>query len=151
MRPWLKYTLWTLFLGGMVYLGIQIRETIINQTIPDPEIIIHVDGEDAFITKPELKTILEREHFIYPNQERGELKTEKIEEYLNQISQVREAHVYQKINGNWTVEITLRKPIARIYNYYGETFYLDSEGTLSHGQNTSVYGGNIRSSEVDFG
>ena len=100
-------------------------------------------------------TLLQRQHFIYEGQTREQLKTEAIESYLSNISQIRTAHVFQKINGDWTVEVNLRKPIARIFNFYGETYYLDNEGivvktTPSHTARSLVFTGNIYDRETSI-
>ena len=42
--------------------------------------------------------------------------------------EVRRAQVYKRINNDWNIEIELIKPIARIFNNSGETYYLDADG-----------------------
>jgi cell division protein FtsQ len=36
--------------------------------------------------------------------------------------------LFTGIGERWTIEVLMRKPIARIFNKYGESFYLDQDG-----------------------
>ena len=61
--------------------------------------------------------------------------------------EVRRAQVYKRINNEWDIEIELIKPIARIFNNSGETYYLDADGKKMKGliytARVLVFTGNI--------
>lgn len=128
MKPWVKIALWSAFGLTVAILLTVVRAAQDEFTIDKPEIVIHINGENAFLTKDELYTRLRRKGLIYNGQTKEQLKVAKIESYLRSMTEVRDAKVFSKIGGNWTVEVDIRKPIARIFNKFGETFYLDDLG-----------------------
>ena len=128
MRKWVKISLWFLFFIGLIVLGVYIDKSLKKQLVPEPEIIVHVEGENAFITNTELLDILKMERLYFEGQTREQLNIEEIEATITSISQVKWAEVFRKIDGSWKIDVELRNPIARIYNSAGENFYLDDEG-----------------------
>jgi cell division protein FtsQ len=128
MKSWVKIALWSTFGLTVIVLLMMVRSAQDEFTIDKPEIIIHINGENAFLTKDELYTRLRRKGLIYNGQTKEQLKVSKIETYLRSMTEVKDAKVFSKIGGNWTVEVDIRKPIARIFNKFGETFYLDDLG-----------------------
>ncbi len=130
MKKWLKITLWSLFLIGMVVVAIFIKKAMDEQLLPAPEISVHAEAEAAFLTSAEILERLQDARLIFEGQKRDELNIEEVEKFIKGISQVKEVEVFQSIDGAWRVDITMRKPIARIFNNFEETFYLDSEGNV---------------------
>lgn len=47
---------------------------------------------------------------------------------VTQNSSVSEAHVYTTVDGRCVIHVKQRRPVARIFNAYGESFYLDRDG-----------------------
>ncbi|TNE54786.1 MAG: hypothetical protein EP338_06530 [Bacteroidetes bacterium] len=125
---WIRFSWWVLFslavLAGMVLS----RRAQDKLTAKQPEILIRVDGENNFLTEKELHTRLKRKALIYPAQSTSQLPLNKIEHYLLSMSEVREANVYKHIGNQWNIDVALRKPIARIYNQEGQSYYLDDRG-----------------------
>jgi cell division protein FtsQ len=67
---------------------------------------------------------------------------------FNTNSHIANSEVYKTINGVVKINITTKRPIARIINYKGESFYLDEEGFLmrwsnNYTANLPVFTGNI--------
>jgi len=134
MMKWLKIFFWIAFAIVVVVL-LSMTKTTNNDTISDkPAIYIKVDGENAFLTENELYTRLVRKGLVYPNQKVENVKVNLIEDDIKKMSEVRTVKVYKSIGGPWNIDVELRKPIARIFNKYGETFYLDD---LGHTMTTS--------------
>ncbi len=105
-----------------------------NQTIDNILVNVNVDGENAFLTKPEVLTRLREKNFLFIDQKVKELKVEEMESFLVGMEEVDQARVYLNFGGALNVDVVLRKPIARIFNKYNESFYLDNKGyTLSSG------------------
>ncbi|OFZ08346.1 MAG: hypothetical protein A3D92_07255 [Bacteroidetes bacterium RIFCSPHIGHO2_02_FULL_44_7] len=132
MKRWIKISLSGLFAIGVTILGMSIRSHMAEQLVPEPEIIVRVEGENAFITGEEFLEHLRRERLFFAGQKRNQLKTAAIEAYIAGISQVKKVEVFQRIDGSWKIDIEMRQPVARIFNLYGESFYLDSEGNTFH-------------------
>ena len=128
MNRWIKISLWVLFGSGVITLGIMIRNHQNAQLVTKPEIIVHVDGENAFITASEFEERLKHKNLLYEGQTWEKLNIEAIEAYIAGISQVKTVDVFSRINGKWKIDIEMRTPIARIYNSQGESYYLDQEG-----------------------
>ena len=128
MKKWLKIAFWILFTAGVVtglsMSGSAQREEITSQ----PGIFIHVEGENAFLTEDEVETRLIRKGFIYSGQKFDKLPVKKIEDYLESMSEIKYCRVYQNIGKKWNIDVEIRKPIARIFNARGESFYLDDIG-----------------------
>lgn len=149
MKQWIKIVLWSVFVIGIIVTGISIKGQIDKQITPEPEVIIHVEGENAFLTNEELMKQLDYEKLYNPEMLRASLNIPKIERFIQNIPQVKEVDVYQQLNGNWKIDVTLRAPIARIYPLNGESYYIDEEGTklpkiAGHTARTLVFSGNIK-------
>jgi cell division protein FtsQ len=128
MKKWLKISLWISF-GVIVFILMGLVKKAQNESVIDkPNIIIHVNGENAFLTEDELYTRLKRKGYIYNGQIYTGLKVNEVEKYLTSMSEIKSAKVFTKIGSKWTIEVEIRKPIARIFNNYGESFYLDELG-----------------------
>jgi cell division protein FtsQ len=130
MKTWVKKGLWLVMgLGMLVLIFIVQREQRATE-VEKPNIIIHVKGEHAFLTKDELHTRLKRKGFFYSGQKHEELDVSAIENYIRKMSEVKDVKVFTRIGNEWTIEISVRKPIARIFNKYNESFYLDEDGVI---------------------
>lgn len=128
MKKWLRIGFWVLFamavVAGMVYAGRQQRA----QTLLEPTIYIKVNGQDAFLTKGDLMQRLQRKGLVYPGQTFEQLNLPAIEAYIQSMSEVKEVKVYADLGDAWNIDLEVRRPIARIFNSQGESFYLDDEG-----------------------
>ncbi|NRA12246.1 MAG: hypothetical protein HRT57_09860 [Crocinitomicaceae bacterium] len=148
MKNWLKIALWSFFVIVVVVLVIMAQNAQSLKVLADPVVKVHVNGENEFINSKEVLGELRHEALIWDNQIRGELEIDKIEAHLKQISQVKDVKVYSLLGGKWGIDIETRKPIARIYNKHGGTYYLGSEGVTmkvsnQHAARILVVTGNI--------
>ncbi len=83
-----------------------------------------------FISKEDATDILlekDRKILGYPLSKINTLELEKI---LVGESFIKEADVYKTVNGELRVDILQRKPILRIINRHGKSYYLDREGVI---------------------
>jgi len=128
MKSWLKITLWAIFAATVLVLMSMVRTAQDETPIKKPNIIIRVNGENAFLTEDELYTRLKRKGLIYNGQTYKGLKVNETEEYLLSMSEIKNARVYSNIGSSWTIDVEIRKPIARVFNNFGESFYLDDMG-----------------------
>ena len=149
MKKWLKIAAWSLLGLGVVFL-LRLAKNAQKETIVSkPKIIIHVTGENAFLTKNELYIRLKRKGFVFDGQQREKLNTSAIEKYIQSMSEVKTVKVFSSIGKGWKIEVLVRKPIARIFNTFGETFYLDEDGIIMKSSNLHtarvvVVSGNIK-------
>lgn len=148
MKSWVKITIWSAFLLTVFVLMFLTQKAQDDAVLEEPEIEIHVNGEAHFLTEKEVLEDLKFHQLWGKGVKAGDLNIEGIENYLNSISQVKHVSVFRVLGGHWKIEITTRKPIARIFNKYGETYYLDEEGVKmkisdQHAARTLVVTGDI--------
>ena len=93
-----------------------------------PNILITVDGANAFLNNRELTLRLKRQQLIFPGQTYAQIDVNAIETSIRKMEEVLTVEVYKKLGSEWNIDITTRKPLARIYNNLGEDFYLDATG-----------------------
>ncbi|MEY3200439.1 MAG: hypothetical protein RJA13_2397 [Bacteroidota bacterium] len=142
MKKWLKIAAWSLLVLGVVFLLSLAKNAQKETIVSKPKIIIHVTGENAFLTKNELYIRLKRKGFVFDGQQREKLNTSAIEKYIQSMSEVKTVKVFSSIGKGWKIEVLVRKPIARIFNTFGETFYLDEDGIIM--KSSKVVSGNIK-------
>lgn len=130
MKKWIKPILMIIFSMGMIALLVLAQSAQKETVVSKPEIVIHVKGEHAFLTKDELYSRLKRKGFFVLGQQHKDLNISRIESFIGSMSEVKEVKVFTRLGEKWTIDITVRKPIARIFNKYNESFYLDEEGVV---------------------
>lgn len=130
MKPWIKATLWSVFGIGIVFLLVSVRSTLQSMEVPEPEIHITVDGENAFLTEKELLGRLRRQNLLFAEQRFDQLQLQKIEDAIRAMHEVKKVRVYDQIGPYWNIDLELRKPIARVFNNLGQNYYLDADGTI---------------------
>jgi len=148
MRKWMKIALWSIFGIGIAVLLVMVRTIQNEKVLEEPEIIVEKIGEDPFLTEDELLHKLSTEGLFREGMKREELNLEKIEAYVASISQVESVKVYTEIGNHWQIKIKLKRPVVRVFNKYGESFYLDEKGiimetTPSHTARSIVASGEI--------
>jgi cell division protein FtsQ len=149
MRKWLKIALVICTLIGVVAVFVKASEQEAKKQPNLPQISIHVDSENAFLTEQELLTRLKMDRLIFDGQTNEQLKIDLIEAKISEMEEVKSVRVFRDIGKKWYIKIELRKPIARIFNIYGDSFYLDEDGfTMNrselHTARTLVFSGNIK-------
>ena len=148
MNKWIKIVSWAIILSGVIVTGVFIQKKLKEKVVPKATIYIQSEGENTFITEDELQLKLEAEGVVFDQQKRSALEIDKIETFIRSISQVKNVEVFQFINGEWRINVELRKPIARIYNKRNENYYLDEDGqtfstTSTHTARTLIFTGEI--------
>jgi cell division protein FtsQ len=149
MRKWLKIALVVGIFIGVIVVFIKASEQEAKTQPNLPQIAIHVDSENAFLTEQELINRLKMDRLIYEGQTNETLKIDLIEAKIAAMEEVKTVRVYRDIGKKWYIKIELRKPIARIFTIYGESYYLDEDGfTMNrselHTARTLVFSGNIK-------
>jgi cell division protein FtsQ len=128
MKKYIRPLLWIIFAMGMVVLLFMVQAAQKDAVLPKPDIVIHVSGENAFLTEDELYARLKRKGFFNGSKKHSELEVQAIEKYIRDMSEVKEVKVFTRLGESWTIDIIVRKPIARIFNKHGESYYLDEDG-----------------------
>ena len=101
-----------------------------DQTCRDMELVIKDTAYAGFITKEELKGILQHKG-IYPIGKKMErISTKSLERELSKHPLIDEAECYKTPSGKVCVEVTQRIPILRVMSSNGQNYYLDNKGTV---------------------
>ena len=101
-----------------------------DQTCRDMELVIKDTVYAGFITKEEVKGILQHKG-IYPIGKKMErISTKSLERELSKHPLIDEAECYKTPSGKVCVEVTQRIPILRVMSANGQNYYLDNKGTI---------------------
>ncbi|MBN1251971.1 MAG: hypothetical protein JXR51_06705 [Bacteroidales bacterium] len=85
---------------------------------------------DKFISKQEILKIIDPENQKVLGKKLDEINVAELEKKISTQHFVKSAEVYKKINGELNVELYQRKPIIRIINKYGKSFYISENGVI---------------------
>lgn len=128
MKKWMKISIIVLVSALVVTILFFANEYQNKSLLQNPEINILVKGENAFLTEKELLQRLTRKGLIYSGQKVEDLQIKKVEHFIEEMTEVLEAHVYRSLGKSWNIDVEIRRPIARIFNKHGQSFYLDELG-----------------------
>ncbi|MDQ3046305.1 MAG: hypothetical protein M3R27_02070 [Bacteroidota bacterium] len=123
-------TLWTILsVGLLLSLGFVNKEQD-AMLCSDIEINVAPDKELYFIDQIDIRKLLISRGDSIIGQPRFTVNVTELENVLNSHAAIANAEVFIGINGKLTVNIKQRKPVIRIINADGDSYYLDEEGTL---------------------
>lgn len=128
MKKWLKISAWALFAVTVIAVLSFAHHEQENAGVQKPTIAISVTDENAFLTGDELFTRLKRARLIFDHQLVSELNTTKVEAFIRRMHEVEQVDVFKRLGGNWDITVKVRQPLARIFNNFNESFYVDSKG-----------------------
>lgn len=148
MKAKLKIAAWVTLVVGVIVLLYLMRSYQERQVAKEPEVAISVDDENAFITAEELKIRLKRYNLMYPGMLVSAINAKVIEDTIRKMPEVETVDVFKQMGGNWKISVKVRKPLARIFNSKGESYYVDRYGNkMSTSANfcarVMVFSGNI--------
>lgn len=133
MKKWLKILFWVVLLGG-VFFSLEFAKNQKNeQVIKTPKIVVHVQEEHSFMTEDELMSKLKTHQLIHDDQKFNQLNVAKIEKFIMNMSEVKEVKTFISMDGTLNIDLTLREPIAHVFNKFGENFYIDKDGFIIKG------------------
>ncbi|MEA2105745.1 MAG: hypothetical protein U9P82_03360 [Bacteroidota bacterium] len=95
----------------------------INVTIID-------SSRNQFVTQSDIIEFLRQPDMNVVGNSISSINTKKIEAEILTYHSVKNAEVFVNVNGEINVEVTQRKPIVRIINKKGESYYIDQEGAI---------------------
>lgn len=138
MKNWSKIILYAALGLAVLVLWIIVAIQKDQQLIQKPEIIVHVEGKDAMVNEVEINERLMLVRAYDTQRSMDDLDVLKIEKLIRGMEEVKDVQVYTLLGGSWTIEVWLRRPIARIFNANGNSYYIDSEGNTVKKTNLHV-------------
>lgn len=130
MKAWIQYIFWMLFVTMVIVLMAFANARQQTKIVGLPEIDIEVTNHMLFLTKDQVMSRLRDRNMISEEKSYSETDIALIEKEIRTMPEVKNVNVYIFVSGAWTIEIELRKPIARIFNQDGSSCYLDDAGFL---------------------
>ncbi|MBO9730475.1 MAG: hypothetical protein J7623_17675 [Chitinophaga sp.] len=121
--------LWGMALSGFVVLlvaAIQDKDAGKCKSIQ-----VKFEGKDDnfFIESKDIKSLLTKDKSLNPIGKRiGEINISKLEALVDQDPWVKNAEIYFDNGQRLNVKITQREPVARVFTFSGNSFYLDAAG-----------------------
>lgn len=130
MKKWLQIIALLLIFSGTIVLLIVGHQQEGDMKMNAPHIQIEVQDGIALLTETEVAEELKMNRFYDKEMTKNDLKIPAIESFLNEMNEVKTAHVYTDIGSEWYVEVQTRRPVARIMLNNNDDFYLDNENKI---------------------
>ena len=101
-----------------------------KQTCRDVELVIKDTAYAGFISKGDIKGILEYKG-IYPiGKPMTRISTKSLEKEISKHPLIDQTECYKTPSGKVCIEVTQRIPILRVMSANGEDYYIDNKGTV---------------------
>ena len=94
------------------------------------DIVIEKDDDNSFLDEDDILNFLKDRNDTFVNQPMKDINVYKIERALNTHPSIASSEVAVTVNGDVSISIKQRKPIVRIINSKGESFYIDNHATV---------------------
>jgi cell division protein FtsQ len=136
MKKWIQLSIWVIGTIAVFTLLSLAGKNQRDKPLGKPTIDLHVNGEHALLTEDELMERLKRGGYLFIGQTKENLHIHEMERFIKKMSEVKDVKVYSLVGDAWGIDVQIRRPIARIYNIFNESFYLDEDGCVMQ---TSVH------------
>jgi cell division protein FtsQ len=121
---------WLFLLTGMgIMMGFS-SEKRGQQSFSELQISINKPSQSRFVTKENIENMFSNLGYGLENQNIDDIDIRQLEVLLSNKPSISQANVHKTISGKVVIQVTEREPIIRIYNRFGESFYLDRKGGL---------------------
>lgn len=94
------------------------------------DIVIEKDDDNSFLDEDDILKFLKDRNDSLVDQPMKDINVYQIERALNTHPSIASSEVAVTVNGDVSISIKQRKPIVRIINSNGESFYIDDEATV---------------------
>jgi cell division protein FtsQ len=118
------------FIAYMIVISGFISSKESLQKIGDLKITITDSTDNQFIRSADIRDILEQRYHHVFGQKSGKVNLEEIEKTLRSKQIINKAEAFITEPGVLRVEISQKIPFVRIFNRYGQGYYLDKQGNL---------------------
>lgn len=130
MKKILKIILLVILLIGTVYLLVSANNMAGDQRLNSPTIELNVQDGISLLTEQELLNELYTHHLFSEQIKKSDFNPFAVESYLENMNEVLTADVFVGLGNDWNIDVTTRRPIARIVVKGMKSFYIDSNYDL---------------------
>ncbi len=85
---------------------------------------------NRFVSQDDIMDMLLETHFDLLGYPMGAINTRELEHMLRSEPFIKRAEIYKTVNGALNTDIEQRRPILRVINRQGESYYIDNEGVM---------------------
>lgn len=96
----------------------------------DLDVHVNYDDDNFFVDEADIRQIIRNKGDSIIHQPLSTIDIPALEKAINTHAAIENAEVYVTINGELKVEVEQRKPLLRIINARGESYYMDTRGKL---------------------
>ncbi len=122
--------LWTgLIIGLIITMGF-VNKQQDSQLCNTLDVKVIQEDDLYFLDKLDVIQLIKDRGDSIVGQPKVTVNVAEIEKSLNSHADIANAEVYMSINGEVKVEVKQRKPVVRVINLDGDSYYIDSEGTF---------------------
>jgi cell division protein FtsQ len=144
----LVFTAWSITVVSILTLLGFANNALDEKPCNNIEVSIDNIDEHDFVKNDDVFAMLKEKNKKLKGEALGKIDVASLERMFNAHSHIANAEVYKTIGGAIKINITTKRPIARIINYKGESFYLDEDGYLmrwssNYTANLPVFTGDI--------
>lgn len=126
----LGFTKWVIAIAYLV-VALAFANSKSQQVVCSSINIIIADSlTNSFVTNAEVIKKVEQHQSNLIGIPLDMVNTLDIENHLVEMQEVRSVNAYKTIDGSLTINIEQRKPMVRIINRYGQSYYIDKEGQI---------------------
>ncbi len=128
-RIWVL-VIWVLAIAGTLLLWGFANKAMDKQPCTDIKININHTSEHEFIQYDDVLNMLNEKNKKITGKPMETISTAPLEQMFNTNPYIKNTEVFKTINGTLSINIDTKRPIARIINVLGESFYIDENGFL---------------------
>jgi cell division protein FtsQ len=118
-----------LIIGLLVSMGFVNKEQD-SLTCKSLDVNVNQDYDLDFLNKDDIAKLIHDRGDSIVGQPKSSINVAELETALNSHADIANAEVYMTIDGQVKVEVKQRRPIIRVINADGDSYYIDDEGKL---------------------
>lgn len=130
MKKLLSTIVLILLAGYIVFATIAFCNKPTNEICKGIYLEMRDSSETGYMTTADIAVLLKQNGLDPTGKLIDEVSCRSMEQQLNKVPLIASCECYKTINGYVVVEVECRKPILRVINSSGDSFYIDEEGEV---------------------
>lgn len=126
----ISIVLWIIGLSGLLMSLAFATNKEKSVVVENINVTIENTDENAFIDEKDVKDFLKERRGSTYHSEIRDINSNGLEKTLNAHPAVENSEISVDINGDVNIYVTQRKPIVRVFNLNGESYYIDDKAKL---------------------
>ncbi|HEX7414240.1 MAG TPA: hypothetical protein VF411_09360 [Bacteroidia bacterium] len=126
----LNVTLWFLGIAGLISSLAFVNASEKNIKSKTVTVTVEQDDDNSFVDEDDILKFLKDRNDTLVNQPMKDINVYQLEKALNTHPSITSSEVAVTVSGDVIIYVKQRKPIVRIINTHGESFYIDNKATL---------------------